>query len=241
MLALVGSGEYLPPMEPVDRELLARLGVSPRVVCLPTAAGREGPARIGYWSRLGVEHFTRLGARAEALPVIDRASADDPALTAAIAPADFVYLSGGKPDYLYRTLAGSRAWEAILSVIARGGLLAGCSAGAMVMGERFFGFPGWNAGFNLAPGVTVIPHFDEIPAAMLRSVRFLAGNALIVVGIEGNTALVQDGGRYEVLGSGGVTLWSRAGKTCYTAGPLPAAALPGSSQQIPTAGSLPGA
>jgi cyanophycinase len=225
MLALVGSGEYLPPMEPVDRELLARLGSSPRVVCLPTAAGREGPERIGYWSGLGVDHFTRLGARPEALPVIDRASADDPALAARIAAADFVYLSGGKPDYLHRTLAGSRAWEAILAVVARDGLLAGCSAGAMVLGEKFFGFPGWNDGFNLAPGLTIIPHFDEIPAAMTHSIRLLAGKQLIVAGIEGNTALVRNGREYEVLGGGGVTLWSGAGKTRFTAGALPAAVL----------------
>ena len=48
------------------------------MVCLPTAAGTEGSERIAYWSRLGVDHFTRLGASAEAVPVIDRASADDP-------------------------------------------------------------------------------------------------------------------------------------------------------------------
>ena len=225
MLALVGSGEYLSPMEPVDRELLGRLGPSPRVVCLPTAAGREGVERIGYWSRLGVDHFIRLGAHAEAVPVIDRASANDPALASTIAAADLVYLSGGKPDYLYRTLAGSRAWEAIRSVLARDGLLAGCSAGAMVMGERFFGFPGWNAGFNLVPGVTVIPHFDEIPAAIFRSVRLLAGKDLTLVGIEGNTALVQDRGHYEVMGAGGVTVWNGAGRTCYTEGVLSPAAL----------------
>ncbi len=56
-LALVGSGEYLPPMEPVDRLLLARLGGEARVVCLPTAAATEGAERIRYWSELGVRHF----------------------------------------------------------------------------------------------------------------------------------------------------------------------------------------
>ena len=225
MLALVGSGEYLSPMEPVDRELLARLGGSPRVVCLPTAAGREGPERVGYWSRLGVAHFTQLGARAEGLPVIDRDSADDPALAEEIAAADFVYLSGGKPSYLYRTLAGSRTWDAILSVLDRGGLLAGCSAGAMVLGEKFTGFSGWSDGFNLVPGVTVIPHFDELPAAMIRSVRLLTGDNLTLVGVEGNTALVQSGGRWEVLGAGRVAVWNKAGRTCHTEGALPAGAL----------------
>ena len=49
-LALVGSGEYLPPMESVDRCLLSRLTGPARVACLPTAAGREGAERIEYWT-----------------------------------------------------------------------------------------------------------------------------------------------------------------------------------------------
>lgn len=221
MLALVGSGEYLPAMEAVDRALISRLATPVRVVCLPTAAGTEGAERIAYWSGLGVEHFTRLGVDVQALPVVDRASADDPALAAEIAQANFVYLSGGKPDYLYRTLEGSRAWDAILSVLDRGGLLAGCSAGAMILGEKFYGFPGWRTGFAFLSGATVIPHFDEIPAFLLESVRRTSDRDLAMLGIEGNTALVQDGDQYEVLGSGGVTVWNRAGKARFTAGPLP--------------------
>ncbi len=221
MLALVGSGEYLPPMAPVDRELIGRLAAPARVVCLPTAAGTEGAERIGYWSRLGVEHFTALGVQAEALPVIDRASADDPGLAGAVAQANFVYLSGGKPDYLHRTLDGSLVWRAILAVLERGGLLAGCSAGAMILGEKFFGFPGWKPGFALLPGATIIPHFDEIPQRMLRPMRLVAGKDLTILGIEGNTALVKTDDGYEVLGSGGVTVWDQAGRTRFTAGPLP--------------------
>ena len=221
MLALVGSGEYLPPIEALDRELISRLPGPARVVCLPTAAGTEGSERIAYWSRQGVDHFTQLGVSAEAVPVIDRASADDPKLAAAIGGANLIYLSGGKPDYLYQTLAGSLAWEAIRSVLASGGLLAGCSAGAMILGEKFFGFPGWKHGFGFLPGVTILPHFDEIPQAMIRSLRALTGKATILLGIEGNTALVGSGKQYEVLGSGGVTVWTRASRTRYTRGPLP--------------------
>lgn len=220
MLALVGSGEYLPAIEPLDRDLISRLQRPPRVVCLPTAAGREGPGRISYWSRLGVEHFARLGAEVEAIPVIDRASANDATLATAISGANFVYLSGGKPDYLYATLEGSLAWEAIVSVLAGGGLLAGCSAGAMVMGEVFYGFPGWRPGFSLLPGVTVMPHYDEIPVNMVRLVRSLTRKGLALVGIERNTALVETGRQYEVLGSGGVTVWRGRDRTRYTCGPL---------------------
>ena len=220
MLALVGSGEYLPPMEPVDRYLINRLKGPPRVVCLPTAAGQEGDERIEYWSSLGVEHYSRLGAKVEAVPVIDRASADDEALAETVAGANFVYLSGGKPRYLYETLEGSLTWKAILSVLENGGVLAGCSAGAMILGEKFYGVPGWKSGFNFIPGVTILPHFDEIPQPRIKSIRESIEDDLTLLGIEGNTALLKSGEQYEVVGIGGVTLWNRTEKTRYTHGPL---------------------
>jgi|WetSurMetagenome_2_1015567.scaffolds.fasta_scaffold139420_2 cyanophycinase len=223
MLALVGSGEYLPPMEPVDRLLLQRLPSPARVVCLPTAAGTEGAERIGYWTRLAVNHFTRLGANVRSLPVINSASANDPALAGAVAEADFVYLSGGHPQYLHQTLNGSRAWTAIQSVLERGGLLAGCSAGAMVMGETLFGFPprGRRSGFGLLPGAMVIPHFDEIPPWISTLLHVFSGRGLTTVGIEANTALFLQDGKMEVIGSGAVTVWNRAGKKRHAQGSLP--------------------
>lgn len=227
MLALVGSGEYLPPMEGVDRDLLSRLEGPPRVVCLPTAAGREGPDRVAYWSRLGTEHFTRLKVPVESLPVIDRASANDRAIAAAVEQATFVYLSGGKPHYLYTALKSTLVWEAIRSVLSRGGLLAGCSAGAMILGETFFGFPGLKRGFNLLPRVTVIPHYDQFPGAVIASLRVMAGRKRIVLGLEGDTALFADGGHYEVLGAGGVVIWQQGASTRYGRGPLPPGALTG--------------
>src|SRR6185436_15197214 len=113
-------------MDPVDRILLERAGASPRVACLPTAAGLDGAETIARWSRMGVEHFTRLGAQAESVEVVTRQNADDDALVDRLRAANFVYLSGGKPDYLYRVLHGTRAWEAIAGVLAGGGVVAGC-------------------------------------------------------------------------------------------------------------------
>jgi cyanophycinase len=218
MLALVGSGEYLPPMEPVDRQLIERLGEPPRVVCLPTAAGQEGEERIAYWSELGVRHFRRLGAAVEALPVIDRAGAQDDGWAERILEANFVYLSGGRPDYLYQTLKNTPVWQAILSVHQRGGVFAGCSAGAMIMGARLLGFPGLQPAFELVPGAVIVPHFDEIPAAFVKTVHFLAARDKTMVGVEGNTALVIDDHQREVLGSGGVTIWNHHQRRRYTAG-----------------------
>jgi cyanophycinase len=222
MLALVGSGEYLPPMENVDQELLSRLSGPPRVACLPTAAGAEGAERIAYWSALGVEHFSRLGAAVETVPLLTRQDAENPALAERIAGANFVYLSGGRPDYLFRTLQGTPAWQAILAVHQGGGVVAGCSAGAMILGEKLPGFPALGPAFGLLPGTLIMPHFDEIPPWLSGPLRLLAGRRLTLVGIDGDTALVAGPDGYRVLGRRAVTVFGPEGRTRYTHGQAPA-------------------
>jgi cyanophycinase len=206
MLALVGSGEYLPEMEAVDRYLLEHLPSNPNVICLPTAAGTEGDERIRYWSELGLAHFKRLGANASALPVIDSTSANEQAYAEQIALADLVYFSGGKPEYLHQVLDGSLTWQAVKTVLARGGVLAGCSAGAMIMGARIPGLGKWQPGFGLVPDALIVPHYDEIPSTFLSGIKLAAGRGSIVIGIEGFTALVQDRDKYVVRGRGAVYL-----------------------------------
>jgi len=217
-LALVGSGEYLPPMEPVDRYLMNCLPGPADVVCLPTAAGTEGPDRIAYWSNLGCSHFTRLGVRqVEALPVIDRPSAQNEAFAGRIKAANFVYLSGGKLDYLFNTLNGTPAWLAIVEVLQRGGVVAGCSAGAMIFGARtptgFF--TGAQKAFGFLENAFVLPHFDEMPGWIARLVPALVKD-MTMIGIEGNTALVCTAQGLRVEGSGGVTIGRGSHHTRYT-------------------------
>ena len=69
LIALVGAGEYLPVMDDIDRYLLASIqtdGRTPRVICLPTAAGQEGDESVGRWSQMGEKHFQALGAKVSA-------------------------------------------------------------------------------------------------------------------------------------------------------------------------------
>ena len=221
-LALVGSGEYLPPMEPVDRFLLGQIRGEARVVCLPTAAGKEGAERIGHWSNLGVEHFTRLGAQVEPVGIINRATAEDPGLVARIRAANFVYLSGGDPDYLFKTLNGTPTFAAIEGVLQGGGVVAGCSAGAIIFGEIYPGFPTllpWRPAFNYLPGAVILPHYDEFgDSAFAKLARAAMPRRLTILGVEGNTALVCSDGKCEVRGSGGVTVCNSKRKVRLTEG-----------------------
>ncbi len=55
---------------------------------------------------------------------------------------------------------------------------------------------------------------------MVQSIRLFAGD-MTILGIDGNTALVQHAAGYEVVGAGSVTVWNKAGKTRYLQGLLP--------------------
>ena len=225
-VALIGAGEYLPPIATVDKVLLERVGDTPRVVVLPTAAAPDGPGVPERWAQMGVEHFSQLGAIVEPVMLLRRADADNSKIVAQIAAANFVYLSGGKPRYLLETLQGTAAWDAIVNVLAAGGVVAGCSAGAMVLGSEIFDFPQvWRTipALSLVPGIAVIPHFDEIPALMMNTMS-PNKRRVTVVGIDGSTALVRSNAHWMVLGRGGVTVFTGKQKRRYLAGeqvPLP--------------------
>jgi len=217
-LALVGSGEYLPPMMPVDRALLERVPGSPRVVCLATAAAPDGPEVFTRWGRMGEEHFgRRLEVDAESVPLATREDAHDPKVVESIQAANFVYFSGGKPTYLFDTLVDTPAWDAVRGVLEAGGVVAGCSAGAMIMGRRCTPFP-QHHGFGQVDAI-ILPHYDEMPSWLGGVVKRLFVPVGVLLGVEGNTALVANGnGSGEVLGSGGVMVWGRGMHRRITAG-----------------------
>jgi cyanophycinase-like exopeptidase len=231
-IALVGSGEYLEVCRPVDEHLLSLLDTgdrAPRVACLPTAAAKDGEHIWRGWQERGVAHFTGLGAEVVAVDVIDRGTADDDELVRDIAGANLVYLSGGKPALLHQLLDGTAAWAAILGVLDRGGILCGCSAGAMVQGSHIAGLRGGkgSVGFGLLPNTVVLPHFDEFPSLAGDLVRRLVGHGRNVVGVDGATALVRHRDGFRAVGRGHVTVWGPLGKGRYHDEELPDGVLSG--------------
>lgn len=215
-VVLVGSGEFTPSMEAVDAELLAATGrPRPRVAVVPTASWPDGPAVFERWAEMGTLHFERLGAEVEQVLIRDRATADDDANAHALGEADLIYLSGGKPDHLLAAFAGSASWAAATRAHAAGAILAGCSAGAMVLAGRQFAFRGgklpfplrWDAGLGVVPGIAVIPHYDAFPEPLSATIVLQAPPDVTVLGIDEETALVGRDGAWQVRGRGRVTLW----------------------------------
>jgi cyanophycinase len=229
-IALVGSGEFLPPIQPLDKQLLELVQDTPRVVVLPTASAPDGGGVPERWATMGAAHFGTLGAQVDPVMLLTREDAENPAFVERIARANFVYFSGGKPRYLLETLQGTAAWAAIETIYNNGGVVAGCSAGAMVMGAALLNFPkSWQTipALGLAPGLMIIPHFDEIPKVMLVTLNLNhTSRDTTVVGVDGSTALVGSEGSWTVYGRGSVTVFEGKEKVRYSEGQQVRLALP---------------
>lgn len=214
LIALVGSGEFLPGMMDTDRILLAdRPGP---VVHLPTAAGLESPDSIERWSRMAASHYAALGRDVVSLPVIDDQSADDPGLAAQIdSETALIYLSGGNPAHCAKTLRDSAVWDAIIAAWEAGTSLAGCSAGAGALTTVAPNQMGGKteAGLGVVPNLAVIPHYDRARFLMPifgRVIRNSTPPGAEVIGIEEDTALVgRPGEDWTVSGRQTVVLLDR--------------------------------
>ena len=213
-LALVGAGEFLDTMSSVDQALLALAGGT-RVAVLPTASAPDGPGVPERWAQMGIDHFNRLGAQTDAVMALDRAACADPALAARVRAANLVYFSGGKPDYLYNTLVDTPVWDAVKEVLARGGVLAGCSAGAMMLGaylpvfSRRMGMPSigkWQNGFAFVPDAIIAPHYNQFPEVFSGAMFSGRPAGTFLIGVDADTALVESNSTWRVLGARRVTL-----------------------------------
>jgi cyanophycinase-like exopeptidase len=216
-VALVGSGEYLPSMLDIERELID--GRPPRYVQLATAAAPEGDDVISRWHRLGREQAGRLGVEQVVVDVRTRGDADDPALARLIDGAGLIYLSGGNPGFLAETLRGTAVWTAIEAAWRGGSALAGCSAGAMAMAEQVptlrHPFLGDTPGLALLPGLRVLPHFDKLAGWVpdLATRPFMHGtDDVVLLGIDEETALVGGPDSWTVRGHRSVWRLERDGR-----------------------------
>lgn len=209
IVGLLGSGEFEPWAEEVDRRLLAEARDGP-VLVLPTASAPEGDEVFDRWARLGLEHYGRQGVEAEVLAVRTREDAHRPDLSARIGEAAMVFFSGGNPTYLASVLDGTSCWGAILEGLRAGLAYAGCSAGVASLGERTtwrYHRDPLGPGLRLFPGTNFGPHWDVIDRFLpgqRQRVTATLGDDHRLVGIDERTALIGDGRRWSVVGVGRV-------------------------------------
>lgn len=219
-LLLEGGAEFGGAMSEPDLAAI-RLAGGPAapIAILPTAAApdhnqdRAGRNALAWFRALQAE-------RVEVIPLVDRLSADDPALADRLRLACLVYMLGGFPRYLAETLDGSLAWKAILQAHEAGAVIGGSSAGAMVICEHYFDPESGEVrpGLNLLANACVLPHHDRGGRNWLsRLTEALPGATLI--GIDERTGIINHRpGQWSVYGSGRVTLYRSGATPAYRRG-----------------------
>ena len=199
-------------------ELAGGFDVPIRII--PTAAAPDNnDQRAG---NNGIRWFQSLGAKdVMSLPLIDKASANDEKIAQSLRDAKLIYLLGGFTHYLGQTLKNSLSWKAAIDAYRNGAVIAGSSAGAMVMCGFYFD-PGAGKvvdGLNLVPNSLVLPHHDTFGKNWAPRLLKQIPNVTLL-GIDEQTGMIDDGDNksWTVHGRGGVTLYRNQSVEKYPAG-----------------------
>lgn len=204
-LVLLGGGPT--PAIVFSRTLNLSGGRSAIVAVLPQTYPNDsiGDAAVELWKKTGAREVfkLKLDDMDRARSILDRAT--------------LIWMPGGFPGLLMKTLAGTPVPDIIRRRFAEGATIGGASAGAAAMsatmiadestpeGETASG-PRTMEGLGLWPAAIVSPHFSERRRSgpLLAILRNHPG--LIGVGIDEGTAIFISNVRLEVAGRGTVAI-----------------------------------
>ena len=205
VLALVGGEEFSEGCS-FDADLAVRSGAD-EVLVVPTGAAYEHPQRL---VERAIGWFDRLDVRAVGLDLLARPDAFDQTHIDRVRSARFLYLVGGSPMHLRSVLKDSPAWDALCQAWDDGAVLAGSSAGAMVLCDPMVDPRGgaFTLGLGLVANLAVIPAHNRWSEDAAHRTLKMSPPGLALVGIDERTALVRDiDGSWKTEGAGSVAVF----------------------------------
>jgi cyanophycinase len=213
-MVIIGGGEYHAEQGTGILERFVEMsgGARARIAVISTASTEARPLEDDYtriFHGLGVEHVG-------VLRLDSRSQANDAGVIEILTAASGVFFTGGDQWRIAALLGGTLVDTLLHSRIDDGLVLAGTSAGAammsstMVLGGEGVGVT--THSLRTGPGMEFLPRvlIDMHFAQRGRLNRLLSAIAHfpheIGLGIDEDTAIVVQGDRFEVLGSGSVTV-----------------------------------
>jgi cyanophycinase len=218
-LIIIGGHEDKEHDKVILRAVAERLGGGDLV--LATIASRNPDGYFESYQKA----FADLGiGRLSELYIDDRGEAHDPEKLSLLDGAAGVFFSGGDQLRISSQVGDTPIERRIRDIWRRGGVLAGTSAGASVMGDTMMvrgssaethriGDLQMAPGLGLVRDVIIDQHFAErgrigrLLGAVAQSPRVLG------LGIDENTALILEESDFTVIGSGGVYVVDAEGVT----------------------------
>ena len=200
---LVGGDEFGEKCVGMDSWVLDKTKKSePVVVIVPTAAAHESPDKA---ARNGSTHFQKIGARVIESMILNKKDAHDQSKLSKLNEADLIYFTGGNPQHLLETITGTPTEIMLREASKKGTVLAGSSAGAMVMGSQMR-FQRWTDALGICENLTILPHHENsAPKTVIRDCSVQLSKGLNIVGIDVATGLFLSDGEAHVIGTGIVT------------------------------------
>ena len=220
-LLLEGGAEFVGRMRDPDLKAIELAGgFDAPIRIIPTAAAPDNNhQRAG---NNGIRWFQSLGAKdVISVPLLSKIRAEDESLARSLREARLIYLLGGFTHYLGQTLKDSLVWQAAVEAYQNGAVIAGSSAGAMVMCQFYYdpGAGRVHDGLNLVANALVLPHHDTFgknwaPKLLKKTPE------VTLIGIDEQTGMLNDGagGSWNVYGRGTVTLYRKNEVTTYSSG-----------------------
>jgi cyanophycinase len=195
------------------------------VLVAPTAAAHEGDGSFEGWATKGLEHYASIDVNAEVLPLKTREDAHRDDVIRRLDDASMIFFSGGNPARLTEAIGDTPFWMALRAAIAEGLPYAGCSAGVACLTEVTFDSDSqeldsvWKPGLGYVRETLFAPHWDIVDTWIPGATEFIVGSVkpgTTFVGLDEDTAMVGDGGSWEVIGRSKLHVmrdgeWSRYG------------------------------
>jgi cyanophycinase len=210
-IVLEGGAEFGGEMAQPDLRALALAGgFDARLSIIPAAAAPDNNHL--HAGEKGVSWFRHLGAtHVAALPLIDRLSANDRDIAESLARSRLIYMLGGFPHHLAQALNDTLSWQAILAAHRDGAVIAGSSAGAMVLCHSYYDpfAKKIEKGLDLLPGTSLLPHYNTYGQEWTTPI-IQRHPDILLIGIDEETGMINDGpdGQWQIYGKGAVTLHS---------------------------------
>lgn len=155
-------------------------------------------------------------ASVQILHTRDRAVANSETFVAPLRSAAAVYLISGNAGRYVDAYLGTRTQTELSNVLARGGVIFGSSAGAIIQGsfvvrgrpdKPLLMAPGRTTGFGFLRNVAINPHLTSAQrdAELVNVVD--AHPEILGIGIDDDAALVVRGNVFDVIGTGKVAIY----------------------------------
>lgn len=215
VLLLAGGGTLGP--EIWERFVELSGGEDSRIVIIPTAGADETYSADGPV----VEALLAAGAgRVDVLHTRDREAADSRRFTRPLRRATGVWMPGGRQWRLVDAYLHTRVHEELESLLDRGGVVGGTSAGASIQASYLVrGDPATNQilmsddyqeGFGFLEGVAVDQHLQARGRTNDLWELVALRPDLLGIGIDEGTAIIVHRDQAEVIGAGSVMLYDPA-------------------------------